>query len=183
MGMGAPIAAVRRGGTAQRVSLSPAAEAAPPVDAEARGGVEGATMGMGAPIAAVGRGGTAQRVSLSPAAEAAPPVDADEARRGVEGDAVGISLHASRVGGTTEGVAQRALGPLPPRPVLRTAATVVALAARTGLAVCTDGCAGGTCRNGRAGTIVPAAILAATAPTAANPYLNASLWQRRAMRR
>ena len=101
-------------------------------------------------------------------------MDADEARGGVDGVAVGNSLDASRVGGTTEGVAQRALGPLPPRPVLRTVATAVALAASTGPAVCTDGCAGGTCRNGRAGTIVPAAILAATAPTVANPYSNAA---------
>ena len=101
-------------------------------------------------------------------------MDADEARGGVDGVAVGNSFDASRVGGTTEGVAQRALGPLPPRPVLRTAATVVALAASTGPAVCTDGCAGGTCRNERAGTIVPAAILAATAPTVANPYPNAA---------
>jgi hypothetical protein len=41
-------------------------------------------------------------------------------------------------------------------------------------ALCTDGCAGGTCIDGHARTFVPAAILAATAPTVANPYTNAA---------
>ena len=73
-----------------------------------------------------------------------------------------------------EGVAQRALGPPPPRPVLRTAETAMALAVNPSTAVCTDGCAGGTCINGHARTFVPAAILAATAPAVANPYTNAA---------
>ena len=52
--------------------------------------------------------------------------------------------------------------------------TAVALAVDPGTAVCTDGCAGGTCINGHARTFVPATIHAATAPTVANPYTNAA---------
>ncbi|KAL3812075.1 hypothetical protein ACHAXA_002879 [Cyclostephanos tholiformis] len=150
------------------LDISPAADRHRPTE----GAVGTANMGMR------GEGGElpqrGPQVSSPPAAEAAPPVDADEACGGVDGVAVGNSLDASRAGGTTEGVAQRALGPLPPRPALQTAAPVVALAASTSPAVCTDGCAGGTCRIGRSGTIIPAAILAATAPTVSNPYLNAA---------
>ena len=129
---------------------------------------------MGRRIAAVGRGETAQHVSSPPAAEAALPVDANEACRGVDRAAVGNSLDASRAEGTTEGVAQRALGPPPPRPVLRTAETAVALAVDSGTTVCTDGCAGGTCIDGHTRTFVPAAILAVTALTLANPCTNAA---------
>ena len=60
------------------------------------------------------------------------------------------------------------------RPVLRTAETAVALVINPGTAVCTAGCAGGTCFDGRTRTFVPAAILAATAPPVANPYTNAA---------
>jgi hypothetical protein len=130
--------------------------------------------GFGRQIAVVGRGGTAQQVSCPPAAETALPVDANEARRGVNGVAVGNSLDASRAEGTTEGVAQRALSPPPPCPALRTAETAVASAVDPGTAVCTDGCAGGTCIDGHARTFVPATILAAMAPTVANPYTNAA---------
>jgi len=44
-------------------------------------------------------------------------------------------------------------------------------AARVGAAACTDGCAGGTCGEMHARTFVPAAILAATPPAVANPYI------------
>ena len=40
------------------------------------------------------------------------------------------------------------------------------------MAVCTDGCAVSTCGKTYVRTFVPAAILVATAPAIANPYLN-----------
>ena len=43
--------------------------------------------------------------------------------------------------------------------------------ARVGVAACTDGCAGGTCGEMHAWTFVPAAILTATPPAVANPYI------------
>ncbi len=82
------------------------------------------------------------------------------------------ALDTSRAGGITGGVALRAPGPLPPRPVPRTVETAAASTANPGTAICTDGCAGGTYVDGRARTFVPAAILAATAPAVANPYTN-----------
>ncbi len=48
------------------------------------------------------------------------------------------------------------------------------MAARPGTAVCTDGCAGGTCTGGHARTFVPATIIAATAPAVANPYTHSA---------
>ena len=50
-----------------------------------------------------------------------------------------------------------------------------AFAVRVGMAVCTDGCAGGTCGKTHIRTFAPAAILAATAPAVANPYLNTNI--------
>ncbi len=52
--------------------------------------------------------------------------------------------------------------------------TAAALVAEPGPAVCLDGCAGGTCINGRARTFVPATVLAATARAVANPYMNSA---------
>ena len=131
----------------------------------------GRSAGSGWRIASAGRGVTAQRVSLSPAAAVALPVDAVQAGGGIEGVAV-RALDTSRAGGITGGVALRAPGPPPPRPVPRTVETAAASTANPGTAICTDGCAGGTCVDGRARTFVPAAILAATAPAVANPYTN-----------
>ena len=96
------------------------------------------------------------------------PVDTDEAGRGTEGVAV-RALVPLPAGGTTGGVALHAPGPLPPRAVPGTAATAAASATNPGTAVCTDGCTGDTCFDGCARTFVLAAILVATAPTVANP--------------
>ena len=75
----------------------------------------------------------------------------------------------------TKGVAQRAHTPLPSRAVDETTQTeTAAFAARVGTSVCTDGCAGGTCGKMHVRTFVPTAILVATAPAVANPYLNAT---------
>ena len=82
------------------------------------------------------------------------------------------ALDTLQVGGTTGGVALRALSPLPPRPVPETAARAAASVADPGTAICTDGCASGTCVDGRPRTFVPAAIIAATAPAIANPCMN-----------
>ncbi|KAL3822014.1 hypothetical protein ACHAXA_003000 [Cyclostephanos tholiformis] len=101
--------------------------------------------------ASAGRRGTAQRVSFSPAAAAASPVDAVQAGGRIEGVAV-RALDTPRAGGTTGGVALRAPGPLPPRLVPGTVETAAASAANPGSAICTDGCAGGTCVDGRART-------------------------------
>jgi hypothetical protein len=93
-----------------------------------------------------------------------------QAGGGIEGVAV-RALDTLRVGGTTEGATLRAPAPLPPRPVPETAETAVASAANPGTVICTDGCAGSTCVDGRARTFVPAAIIAATSPSVANPYM------------
>ena len=101
------------------------------------------------------------QVSPPPAALAAPPANA-------VCDASGIET----AGGDVKGVAQRAPMSLPLRAVDVTAQmAAAALAARVGAAACTNGCAGGTCGEMHARTFVPAAILAATPPAVANPYL------------
>jgi hypothetical protein len=115
----------------------------------------------------------APRVSSSPAALAALPVDAKQASGGVEG-VPESTLDTSQGGGITEGVPVQTLGPLPPRTVVETVETAAASVAKPSPAVCLDGCAGGTCVNGRARTFVPATILAATARAVANPYTNSA---------
>jgi hypothetical protein len=111
------------------------------------------------------------------AALAALPVNAPQDATGVllaGGITKGVAQRAISplpAGGSTKGVAQCALGPLPSHAVVGTTKTaVMALAASPGTAVCTDGCAGSTCVDGRARTFVPAAVIAATAPAVANPY-------------
>jgi hypothetical protein len=107
---------------------------------------------------------TTPRVSPPPAALAAPPAIAIQNASGIE-----------TAGGDGKGVAQHTLTPLPLRAVNKTVQTAVAAAAaRAGTAACTDGCAGGNCSKTHVWTFVPAAILAATAPAIANPYLNAT---------
>jgi len=99
------------------------------------------------------------RVSPPPAALAIPLANA-------VCDAWGIET----AGGDVEGVAQRAPTSSPSRAVDVTVQTAAAaLAARVGVAACTDGCAGGTCGKMHARTFFPAAILAATPPAVANP--------------
>jgi hypothetical protein len=122
---------------------------------------------------AVRRTRTALRVSSPPAALAALPVDAKQASRGVEGVPV-RTLDTSQAGGITKGVPVRTLGPLPPRMVVGTVEMAAALVAKPGPAVCLDGCAGGTCDDGRARTFVPATVLTATARAVANPYTNSA---------
>jgi hypothetical protein len=108
-----------------------------------------------------GKRRTTPRVSPPPAALAAPPANA-------VCDALGIET----AGGVVEGVAQRAPTSLPSRAVDETMQMAAAApAARVGAAACTDGCAGGTCGEMHARTFVPAAILAATPPAIANPYI------------
>jgi len=100
-------------------------------------------------------------VSPPPAALAAPPANA-------VCDALGIKT----AGGDVEGVAQRASTSSPSRAVDETAQmAVAALAARVGTSACTEGCAGGTCGEMHAQTFFLAAILAATPPAVANPYI------------
>jgi hypothetical protein len=132
-------------------------------------------------VAAGGGMGMAPWASPPPAALAALPVIANQ-------DAVGIlpvgritkgvaqcTLSSLPAGEITEIVAQRAPGPLLSHAGVETAVmATAALAARPSTAVCTDGCAGGTCSNGHAQTFVPAAIIAAMAPVVANPYLNSA---------
>jgi hypothetical protein len=131
-------------------------------------------------VAAVGGTRMAPRASPPPAALAALPVTTDQ-------DAVGIlqaggvvkgvamrTLSSLWAGGNTKGVALRALAPLPSHAVVETVETAAASVARPGTAVCTYGCAGGTCVNGRGRTFVPAAIIMATALAVANPYLNSA---------
>ncbi len=77
-------------------------------------------------------------------------------------------------GGITEGVPVQTLGSLPPRMVVETVEMAAASVAKPGPAVCLDGCAGGTCVNGRARTFVSATVLAATARAIANPYTNSA---------
>jgi hypothetical protein len=98
------------------------------------------------------------RASHPPAALAAPPVNA-----------VCDALVIETVGGDVEGVAQRALTSLPLRAVDETTQLVVtAPVARAVAAPCPDGCVGGTCGKIHGRMIVPAAILAAMPPAAAN---------------
>jgi hypothetical protein len=130
---------------------------------------DGRIAGTGRQNASAGRGGTAPRVSFSLAAVAALPVDAMQAGEGIEGVAQ-RALNTSRAGGTTGGVALHTPGPLPSRPLPGTAEMAATLTANPGTAICTDGCASGTCVDGHARTFVPAAILAAMAPAVANPY-------------
>jgi hypothetical protein len=84
------------------------------------------------------------------------------------------ALGSLRAGGTTEGVALHAPGPLPSHAAVEAAETAAASVARPGTAVCMDGCAGGTCVDGRGRTFVPAAITVAMALAVANPYLNST---------
>ncbi len=84
------------------------------------------------------------------------------------------ALGSTRSGRTTKGVALCTLGPLLSRAVVDTVGTAAALAARPGTAVCTDGCAGGTCTGGPASTFVLATIIGATAPASANPYTHSA---------
>jgi hypothetical protein len=131
-------------------------------------------------VAAVGGTRTAPRVSPPPASLAALPVNANQ-------DAVGVfqaggvikrvvvrALGSLQSGGITEGVAVCALGPLPSHAVVETMETAGASVARPSTAVCMDGCAGGTCIDGHARMFFLATIIAATAPTVANPYLNSA---------
>jgi len=104
---------------------------------------------------------TTLRVSLPPAALAAPPANA-----------VCDALVIEKAGGDVEGVAQCAPTSLPSRAVDEATQTAAAApVARVGAAACTDGCVGGTCGEMHARTFVPAAILAATPPAVANPYI------------
>jgi hypothetical protein len=107
---------------------------------------------------------TTPRASPPPAALAAPPAIAIH-------DDLGIQT----AGGDVEGVAQRTPTSLPLRAFDETTQTATAApATRGGAAVCRDGCAGGSCGETHAQTAVPAAILAATPPAVANPYLPAA---------
>jgi hypothetical protein len=131
-------------------------------------------------VAASGGTRTAPWASPPPAALAALPVNADQDAAGilqaggvVEGVAV-CALGSLRAGGTTEGVALRAPGPLPSHAAVEAAETVAVSVAKPGTAVCTDGCAGGICIDGRGRTFVSAAITAAMALAVANPYLNST---------
>jgi hypothetical protein len=131
-------------------------------------------------VAAVWGTRMAPWASPPPAALAALPVNADQdavgvlqAGRVVKGVAV-CALGFLRAGGTTKGVALRALDPLPSHVVVETAETATASVAQPGTAACTDGCAGGTCVDGRGQTFVLATIIAATALAIANPYLNSA---------
>ncbi len=131
-------------------------------------------------VAMVGGTRTAPRTSPPPAALAALPVNADQDAAGIlqAGRVVGgVAVHALgslRAGGTTKGVALCAPGPLPSNAAVEAAETAAASVARSGTAVCTDGCASGTCINGRGRTFVPVAITAATTLAVANPYLNSA---------
>jgi hypothetical protein len=112
-------------------------------------------------------------VSSPPAALAVLPVDAEQASGGVEGVPV-QTLDTSRAGWITKGVPVRTLGPLPPCRVVETVERAAALVAEPGPALCLDGCAGGTCIDGRTRMFVPATVLAATARANANPYTNSA---------
>jgi hypothetical protein len=131
-------------------------------------------------VAAVGGMRTAPQASPPPTALAALPVNADQDAAGilqaggvVEGVAV-RPLGSLRAGGTTKGVALHAPGPLPSHAAVEAAETVAASVARPGTAVCMDGCAGGTCVDGRGRMFVPATITAAMALAVAYPYLNSA---------
>ena len=139
--------------------------AAPPAttspDAEARqSGLPSmaARLGTGA---LAGETRTTPRAGPPPAAMAAPPAIAVHDDLGIE-----------TAGGDVEGVAQRAPTSSPSRAVDETTQTAAAApATRGGAVVCRDGCAGGSCGETHVRTFVPAAILAATPPAVANPYL------------
>ena len=130
-------------------------------DAEARQSglpAMAARLGMGA---LVGKMRTTLRVSPPPAALAALPATAIC-------DALGIEM----AGGDVKGVAQRTPTSSPLRAGNKTTQMAAAApVARVGAAACTDGCAGGTCGEMHTWTFVPAAILAATPPAVANPYI------------
>jgi hypothetical protein len=129
-------------------------------------------------VAAVGGTRTAPWASPPPAALAALPVNADQDAAGIMQaggilEGVAMRAHGSlRAGGTTEGVALRAPGPLPSHAAVEAAEMAAASVARPSTAVCTDGCAGGTCVDGCGRMFVLAAITTATALAVANPYLN-----------
>ncbi len=116
-------------------------------------------------VAVVGGTRTALRVSPPLAALAALPVNADQDAMGIlqaggvlKGVAV-CTLGSLRAGEITEGVAVCALGPLGPLPshaVVETAEMAATSVARPGTAVYMDGCAGGTCIDGRAWMFVRA---------------------------
>jgi hypothetical protein len=131
-------------------------------------------------VAAVGGTRTAPGASPPLPALAALPVNADQDAAGilqaggvVEGVAV-RTLGSLRAGEITKGFALRAPGPLPSHAAVEATEMVAASVARPGTAVCMDGCAGGTCVDGRGRTFVPAAITVATALAVANPYLNST---------
>jgi hypothetical protein len=133
--------------------------------------------GLSVLAAGVGKSRTALQVSPPPAALAALPVNAAQDATSILPDS-GITEGVAQCaigslpeGGSTEGVAQHALGHSPSHAVVGTAETaVVALLVSPGTVVCTDGCAGFTCIDGRVWTFVPAAVIAVMAPAVANPY-------------
>jgi hypothetical protein len=91
---------------------------------------------------------TPPRASPPPAALAAPPAIAVHDDLGIE-----------TAGEDVKGVAQRAPTSLPLRTVDETTQTATAApATRGGAVVCRDGCAGGSCGETHAWTVVPAAI-------------------------
>ena len=123
--------------------------------------------GLPAMAACLGTGALAGEMRMTPracpppAALAAPPANA-----------ICDALVIETAGGDVEGVAQRTPTSLPSRAVDKTTQTAVAdLATRGGAVGCRDSCAGGSCGEMHARTFVPAAILAATPPAVANPYL------------
>ena len=90
-------------------------------------------------------------------------------------NAVCNALGIETAGRAVEGVAQRTPLYLPLCAVNKTTQMAAAApAARVGAAVFADGCAGGTCGETHARTFVPAAILVATPPAVANPYILAA---------
>jgi hypothetical protein len=131
-------------------------------------------------VAAVGGTRMAPCASPPPAALTVLPVNADKDAAGIlqAGRVVkGVAMHALGslwAGETTKGVALLAPGPLPSHVAVEAAEMAAASVARPGTAVCTDGCAGGTCVDGHGRMFVPAAITTATALAVANPYLNSS---------
>jgi hypothetical protein len=118
---------------------------------------------------------TAQMAAADPAARAgrAPPVALAALQViAVNQDAAGILT----AGGIIKGGAQCTLMPLPLCTAAETAEMAAAdPAARDGRAICTDGCAGGTCGDMHARTFGPAITLAVMAPAVANPYPNPTM--------
>jgi hypothetical protein len=131
-------------------------------------------------VVAVGGMRAALRASPPLAALAALPVNADQDAAGIlqaGGVVKGVAVHALgslQAGGTTKGVALRAPGPLSSHAAVESAEMAAASVARSGTAVCMDGCASGTCIDGRGRTFVPATITVAMAMAVANPYLNSA---------